>query len=69
MEDKQYTTILGDTFDLIASKVYGDSKAIKKIIDANSYYSGTFIFPAGIILNIPVNEEVSISDNIAPWRK
>lgn len=69
MEDKQYTTILGDTFDLIASKIYGDSKAIKKIIDANSQYSGAFIFPAGIILNIPLNEEVSISDNIAPWRR
>ncbi|MEG2379380.1 MAG: tail protein X [Bacilli bacterium] len=69
MEDKQYTTILGDTFDLIASKMYGDSKAIKKIIDANSQYSGTFIFSAGIVLNIPLNEEVSTSDNIAPWRR
>lgn len=69
MEDKQYTTILGDTFDLIASKMYGDSKAIKKIIDANSQYSGTFVFSAGIVLNIPLNEEVSTSDNIAPWRR
>ncbi|MEG2249905.1 MAG: tail protein X [Cetobacterium sp.] len=69
MEDKQYTTVLGDTFDLIASKMYGDSKAIKKIIDANSQYSGTFIFSAGIVLNIPLNEEVSTSDNIAPWRR
>lgn len=69
MEDKEYTTILGDTFDMIASKVYGDSKAIQKIIDANSQYSGTFIFSAGITLNIPLNEEVSTNDNIAPWRR
>ena len=56
MEDKKYTTILGDTFDMIASKVYGDSKAIQKIIDANSQYSCTFIFSARITLNIPLNE-------------
>lgn len=69
MADKKYTTILGDTIDLIASKSYGDCKAIKKIIDANPQYTGTFIFKAGVILNIPNNEGAVTNDKIAPWRR
>lgn len=69
MEDKKYTTILGDTFDLVAYKMYGDSKAIKKIIEANQIHSGTLIFSAGTELIIPQKEEVIADENIAPWRR
>lgn len=69
MEDKKYTTILGDTFDLVAYKMYGDSKGVKKIIDANQIYSGTLIFSAGTELIIPQKEEVIADENIAPWRR
>lgn len=69
MEDK-YTTILGDTWDLIAYKVYGNSKAIKKIIASNEKYAGTYVFKAGIVLSIPPAEEGVIqNENIAPWRR
>ncbi|MGL5376880.1 MAG: tail protein X [Cetobacterium sp.] len=69
MEDRRYVTVLGDTFDLIAYKMYRDSKAIKKIIEANLKYSGTDIFHAGVELLIPAEEEVMKDENIAPWRR
>ncbi len=69
MVDKVYTTVLGDTFDKIAHKVYLDSKAVTKIIEANTEYSGTFIFEAGVKLLIPAREEVVKDGNIAPWRR
>lgn len=69
MEDKKYTTILGDTFDLVAYKMYGDSKAIKKIIEVNQVHCGTLIFSAGVELVIPPKEEVVTDERIAPWRK
>ncbi|MGL5904080.1 MAG: tail protein X [Cetobacterium sp.] len=69
MADKVYTTVFGDTFDIIAYKVYSDSKAVSKIIEANTEYSGTFIFEAGVKLLIPASEEVIENGNIAPWRR
>ncbi|MGL6169175.1 MAG: tail protein X [Fusobacteriaceae bacterium] len=69
MEDRKYVTVLGDTFDLVAWKMYGNSRAIKKIIASNSKYSGTYIFDAGIELLIPAEEEVAKNENIAPWRR
>jgi phage tail protein X len=52
-----YTTVLGDTWDSIAYKVYGDDHAFEKLIDANPDYLGTLIFSASIVLNIPENGE------------
>lgn len=69
MADKVYTTVFGDTFDIIAHKVYLDSRAVNKIIEANTEYSGTFIFEAGVKLLIPDREEVVKDENIAPWRR
>lgn len=68
MEDK-YTTILGDTWDLIAYKVYGDSNIHSKIKAKNPKYTNFFIFQAGVVLNIPEFENVSVNENIAPWRE
>ena len=37
-----YTTIQGDTWDLIAYKLYGEEKYMKNLIEANEeYYSDT----------------------------
>lgn len=71
MEDNntKYTTILGDTWDLISHKVYGDSNIHSLIKSANPKYSNVFIFQSGVVLNIPKFEKTETSEGRAPWRR
>lgn len=66
MEDKIYTTILGDTWDSIAYKLYGNSRAYNSLFELNTNYIGTIIFEAGV--NIRYKENEVIQENLAPWR-
>lgn len=68
---RTYTTIQGDTFDLIAYKLYpklGREKLTSLLIDANPEHISTVIFSAGIVLNIP---EVSVpaSSSLPAWMR
>ena len=62
-----YTTIQGDTWDLIAYKLYGEEKYMKNLIEANWPLLDVLIFPSGTVLTVPdLPEEV---DEDAPfWR-
>jgi len=62
-----YTTVLGDTWDALAYKFYGDEKYMKTLIEANWPYIDTMIFSSGTVLNVPdITEE---QDEDAPfWR-
>ena len=54
-----YKTILGDTWDSIALKVYGAEKLFPLLMEANPNEIGTLVFSADIVLNIPpVNTEL-----------
>lgn len=64
----KYTTISGDTFDIIAYKHYKDEKQAIKIIEANINYANIIIFSEGIVLKIPDIEIVS-SINLPPWKR
>lgn len=66
---RSYRTVQGDTWDLIALKVYpelGGEKFTSILIDANPEHVETVIFPAGCELCIP---EVSVpaSRSLPPW--
>lgn len=65
---RNYTTIQGDTWDMISYKVYGDCKYMDKIIEANSKYTDIFSFSANIIINIPeiIAEYTTV---VPPWKK
>ena len=63
----KYTTIQGDTWDIISEKVYGTPYKIQTLIQANSEYRNVFMFDSNITLNVPdISEE--IQDNKIPWR-
>ena len=63
-----YTSIQGDTWDMIAYKVYGRESAMTQLIEANSDLANIAIFPSGIKLVCPpVAPEVSRV--LPPWRK
>lgn len=63
-----YTTVSGDTFDIISHKRYGDEKQAVHIIEANIEYANVIIFGSGVRLNIP---EIGIiqPSNLPPWKR
>lgn len=64
-----YKTILGDTWDSIALKVYGAEKLFPLLMEANPNEIGTLVFSADIVLNIlPVNTELERASNREDWR-
>lgn len=65
---KNYTTVQGDTWDMIAYKKLGSTGYTDQLISANLDHLGTFIFPAGVTLRLP--EIVEKTDtNLPPWKR
>ena len=62
-----YTTITGDTWDVIARKVYGSEYHADKLMAANPDLIGTFLFNAGVEMNTPALEEQR-SGLLPPWK-
>lgn len=48
-----YRTVQGDTWDLIAKKVYGDEKKLDVLMGNNFALLDYTVFPASILVNIP----------------
>lgn len=64
----EYTTITGDTFDIIALDAYDDEFKAHKIIQANPSYAKVLVFEAGVKLKIPILEEES-NERLPPWKR
>lgn len=65
---KTYTTVQGDTWDLIAHKKLGGTKYTDLLIKENLEYRETFLFPAGVKLRLPeLGERVNTS--MPPWKR
>ena len=68
---RKYKTIQGDTWDLIALKFYskvGAEKLMDILIDSNSEYVNTVIFPANVILNIP-DADIPVITSLPAWKR
>lgn len=63
-----YTTMAGDTFDIIALDAYNDEFRAAEIIRANPEYAGVVVFDAGVTLRIPYLEPAA-PDTLPPWKK
>lgn len=70
MADKIYTTILGDTWDSIAYRLFEDSKAYDTLLELNPEYYDTVIFSAGIKIKYQDNTIIkSHEETVPPWRR
>lgn len=70
MADKIYTTILGDTWDSIAYKLFENSRAYNSLLELNPEYSDTIIFSAGVKIKYKENNTIkSYEDTVPPWRR
>lgn len=65
----EYTTVQGDTFDLLALLFLGDEKLASEIIQANPDYCDVLIFDAGVYLRIPEAATIAQPDTLPPWRR
>ena len=63
-----YTTLAGDTFDMIALDFYDDEFLAGELIQANPQYSGVLRFLAGVELSIPILEDKP-AETLPPWRR
>lgn len=65
----QYTTQQGDTWDTIAYFAYGEGYETQagEIMKANPKLLEYFVFPQGIVVNIPELEDET--SDLPPWRQ
>ena len=68
MLNNTYTTVSGDTWDIVAYKVYGNEMYMDTLIKANIEYKDTYIFPAGVVLTLP-EIELTVSESLPPWKQ
>lgn len=55
---RQYETVSGDTFDVVAHKIWGDAKRAGELMQANFAALEYLVFPAGVILKVPEDGDI-----------
>lgn len=65
---KEYVTVSGDTWDLIAYKAFGDGRYTDKIIKENIELRETYVFPAGVRIRLPEAAD-TVSETLPPWKR
>lgn len=65
---KTYTTVQGDTWDLIAYKLYGAETGAAALLEANPELSSIVVFPAGLEVTAPAYTKPT-TDRLPPWRR
>ena len=68
---KTYRTVQGDTWDLIALKMYskiGGEKLMDVLLEHNPEHIKTVIFSANIMLNIP-DVDVPVISSLPTWKR
>lgn len=68
MLNNTYTTVSGDTWDIVAYKAYGNEMYMDTLIKANIEYKDTYIFPAGVVLTL-LEIELTVSESLPPWKQ
>lgn len=68
---KTYTTVQGDMWDSIAYRQLGSVAHTDLLMRQNLQYHDIYIFPAGIVLELPeVNAATdSAEDTLPPWKQ
>lgn len=72
MADLEHTTIEGQRWDTIATDFYGRADMMNKLIEANPEVTIYDVFPSGIVLTIPIINEVEVltdAEKLPPWKR
>ena len=66
--ENTYTTRQGDTWDLIAHRIYGDVKYTGWLMQNNFPHLDIFVFDAGVVLQTPELPEEESQAATPFWR-
>lgn len=69
MAASTYTTILGDTWDAIAYRLWGIETLMHKLMEANPAHRLTVVFASGVTLTVPtLSTEQTTTAMDPPWK-
>lgn len=64
------TTKQGDTWDIVSKRAYGSEMYMHVLLNANISHRKTVIFPAGVVLNVPAVDTITVeSEDLPPWKQ
>lgn len=63
------TAIQGETFDMLAYRLYTEERMSKYLRYYNPQYSDVVIFQGGEKITVPIVSEVESTESLAPWRR
>ncbi|WP_173647458.1 tail protein X [Pseudomonas lactis] len=64
-----HITTEGERWDQLAWQYYGDAHRYLPIVQANPHVPITAALPAGLILAIPLLEQVAVTEDLPPWMR
>lgn len=64
-----YTTVQGDMWDSIAFAQLGDVAFTDRLMNLNPQHRDVYIFPAGVVLQLPDATAEPVPDTAPPWKK
>lgn len=61
----------GDTWDILAKRLFGNEHYMEELIAANTDHRKTVVFSYGTRINVPDidTEATAVSDNLPPWKQ
>ncbi|UHA74459.1 tail protein X [Paenibacillus sp. 481] len=65
---RQYVTIQGDTWDIVAHRMYGDERKMTLLMNANPDYAHIVVFGSGVKLFVP-DAPIESADTLPPWKR
>lgn len=63
-----YITVQGDTWDVIAKKVYSSEQYADQLMASNFELLDLFLFSSGTVVKVPELKE-EIDSNLPEWRR
>lgn len=68
---KTITTVMGDTWDTIALRVYGNTLRTQELMEAreNVRLLDIQVFPGGVVVATPDIEDTYAINDLPEWRK
>lgn len=68
MASSAYTTVQGDTWDLVAYRLWGQERLFDRLMRANPAHLDVVVFPAGVVLAVPAITIPDPTPELPPWR-
>ena len=63
-------TRMGETWDMISKRVYGDEHHFSRLIDANITHRDVVRFPRGVVLSVPaLPADALTGSGLPPWKR